>query len=74
MAHVREVACRASMKFNSHEFHVLWGRASVIFDPVLTDIHGSAHMRTHTYTHTHTHIIPAHSLYFIAHYHAILCK
>ena len=41
-------------EFTWHELYVLWGRATVTFHPVQTDIHASAHVRTHTYMRTHT--------------------
>ena len=50
-------------EFAWHEFHVLWGGASVTFHPVQTDIHASTHVRTHIRVHTHTNThFPAHSL------------
>ena len=66
-------------EFAWHEFHVRWGRASVTFHLVQTDIRVSAHVRTHirahahTHTHTHTHF-PARSLSLMAHYHALSKK
>ena len=42
-------------EFAWHEFHVRWGRASVTFHLVQTDIRVSAHVRTHIRAHAHTH-------------------